>query len=55
MANGSRRRFSCFVTVARGNVAAMPVELAEDGIVRIIEPSLTRQERTKLENALAGI
>jgi malate dehydrogenase len=52
IANGTRRRFSCFVIVARGKVAAMPVELGQDGLVRIIEPSLTRQERTKLENAL---
>ena len=55
IANGSRRRFSCFVTVARGKVAAMPVELGQDGLVRIIEPSLTRQERTRLDNALSGL
>jgi malate dehydrogenase len=52
LANGSRRRFSCFVTVARGRVAAMPVELGQDGVLRIIEPALTRQERTMLENAI---
>jgi len=52
LANGSRRRFSCFVTVTRGRVAAMPVELGQDGILRIIEPALTRQERTLFENAL---
>jgi len=51
---GSRRRFSCFVSVPRQSVVAMPVELGEDGIRRILEPSLTRQERTKLENALAS-
>jgi malate dehydrogenase len=55
IANGSRRRFSCFVTVARGRVAAMPVELGEDGLVRIIEPSLTRQERTQLDNAIESL
>jgi malate/lactate dehydrogenase len=53
IANGSRRRFSCFVALGRGRVAAMPVELGEDGVLRIIEPTLTRQERTMLENALA--
>jgi malate dehydrogenase len=52
LANGSRRRFSCFVNTGRGTVAAMPVELSPDGIVRILEPSLTRQERTKLDNAI---
>jgi malate/lactate dehydrogenase len=35
-------------------VAAMPVELGEDGVRRVIEPALTRQERTRLDNALAG-
>jgi hypothetical protein len=40
------------VTVARGRVAAMPVELGQDGILRIIEPALTRQERTLFENAI---
>jgi malate dehydrogenase len=53
IANGSRRRFSCFVALGRGRVAAMPVELGQDGVLRIIEPTLTRQERTMLENALA--
>ena len=52
--NGSRRRVSCFVAVGRGRVGAMPVELGEDGVRSIIEPVLTRQERTRLENALAN-
>jgi malate/lactate dehydrogenase len=30
----------------------MPVELGEDGVRRVIEPVLTRQERTRLENAV---
>lgn len=54
IANGSRRRFSCFVSLPRQSVAAMPVELGEDGIRRVVEPALTRQERTRLENAIAG-
>ena len=48
---GSRQRFSCFVHVNR-RVASMPVELGEDGIRRVLEPVLTRQERTRLENGL---
>jgi malate dehydrogenase len=50
--NGSRRRFSCFVAAGRGSVGAMPVELGEDGVRRLVEPVLTRQERTRLENAM---
>ncbi len=49
---GSRRRFSCFVALPHQNVVAMPVELDQDGVRRVIEPALTRQERTKLENAI---
>lgn len=52
IALGSRRRYSCFVSLGRGRVAAMPVELWQDGVRRVIEPVLTRQERTALDNAL---
>lgn len=52
LGQGSRRQYSCFVDVGRGRVTAMPVELQRGGIKRIIEPSLTRQERTQLENAI---
>jgi len=51
--NGSRRRFSCFVAAGRGTVGAMPVELGEEGVRRVLEPVLTRQERTRLENAMS--
>jgi malate dehydrogenase len=51
LCDGSRRRYSCFVDAGRGRVAAMPVELGPGGIRRIIEPALTRLERTTLENA----
>lgn len=51
VALGSRRRFSCFVSLGRGRVAAMPAELGPDGVRRVLEPVLTRQERTRLENA----
>jgi malate dehydrogenase len=51
----SRRRFSCFVPLERGpvrdSVVAMPVELGPEGVRRVLEPSLTRQEKTLLENA----
>ena len=51
IASGSRRRYSCFVAVRPGAVIAMPVELGRGGVRRIVEPALTRQERTLLENA----
>jgi malate dehydrogenase len=51
VALGSRRQFSCFVDIGRGRITAMPVELRRGGIKRIIEPSLTTQERTALDNA----
>jgi malate dehydrogenase len=53
---GSRKRFSCFVVVdagpVRAAVASMPVELGPQGVVRVLEPALTRQERTGMENAI---
>ena len=52
LCNGSRRRFSCFVDVGRGKIVAMPVELGPSGVQRIIQPALTRLERTTLDNAL---
>lgn len=48
---GSRRQFSCFVDTGRARIAALPVELKPGGIKRILEPSLTTQERTALDNA----
>jgi malate dehydrogenase len=53
---GSRRTFSCFVALdagpVRAAVAAMPVQLQQGAVKRVLEPALTRQERTRLENAL---
>ena len=53
---GSRRTFSCFVAMdagpVRAAVAAMPVQLQQGGVRRVLEPALTRQERTRLDNAL---
>jgi malate/lactate dehydrogenase len=52
---GSRRRFSCFVAIGGGRpaVCAMPVQLGPSGVTQVHEPSLTRQERTLVENAMA--
>jgi malate/lactate dehydrogenase len=36
----------------RAAVAAMPVQLQQGGVKRVLEPVLTSQERTRLENAL---
>lgn len=52
LCDGSRRRYSCFVDSGRGRIVAMPVELGRGGVLRVIEPALTRLERTTLENAL---
>jgi malate dehydrogenase len=49
---GSRRQYSCFVEIGRGRIASMPVELRRGGIERVVEPSLTAQERTAFENAI---
>jgi malate dehydrogenase len=57
IAEESRKRYSCFVSLDRGSrrnaVAAMPVELAARGIRRVLEPALTRQEQTLLENGIS--
>jgi malate/lactate dehydrogenase len=52
--NGSRRRYSCFVAIGAGRpaVCAMPVDLGPSGVTQVHEPSLTRQERTLVENAM---
>jgi malate dehydrogenase len=56
--NGSRRRFTCFVSLEdapnRGAVTALPAEVGPQGIVRVLQPALTRQERTRLENGLSA-
>jgi malate dehydrogenase len=54
IANGTRRRFSCFVALRPGAVAAMPVALGRAGVLHILEPTLTPQERTRMESALEG-
>lgn len=47
-----RGRFSCFVALPRGRVAMMPVELNADGVRRVHDPVLTRQERTLFDSAI---
>lgn len=51
---GSRRQYSCFVDAARGQVAAMPVVVGRGRIARVIDPVLTRAERTIFESCLVG-
>ena len=52
LCSGSRRQYSCFVDVGRGRIAAMPVVLTRGGLARIVDPALSAQERTMLDNAL---
>lgn len=57
LALGSRRRFTCFAAIdadgaGRGLVAAVPVEFVKGGIGRVLEPALSRHERTGFENGL---
>ena len=37
----------------KGAVVAMPVELGPRGIERVLQPALSRQEQTQLDNAVA--
>jgi hypothetical protein len=57
LADGSRRRYTCFAAIevsgtARDMVAAVPVEIMKGGIGRALEPALSRHERTAFENGL---
>ena len=56
LANGSRRRYTCFAAIDTGAgrdlVAAVPVEIVEGGIGKVLEPALSRHERTAFENGL---
>jgi len=53
LCSGSRRQYSCFVDVGRGRIAAMPVVLTRGALARIVDPVLSAQERTMLDNALS--
>jgi hypothetical protein len=56
LANGSRRRYTCFAAIDTGAgrdlIAAVPVEIIEGGIGKVLEPALSRHERTAFENGL---
>jgi hypothetical protein len=57
VALGSRQRYTCFVGLdtahqGRNIVAAVPVALARGGIERVLDPALSRHERTAFENGL---
>jgi malate dehydrogenase len=49
---GSRRRYTCFALVSGGAVAAVPVVISRGGVDRVLEPALSRHERTVFENGL---
>ncbi|MBA2305186.1 MAG: hypothetical protein H0W08_21505 [Acidobacteria bacterium] len=55
LCDGSRRQFSCFVDVGRGQIAAMPVELRRGGVQRVLDPALTNLERTALQSSLEDV
>jgi len=57
LANGSRRRYTCFAAIdvtgtGRDLIAAVPVEIVRGGVGRTLEPALSRHERTAFENGL---
>ena len=56
IASGSRRTYSCFVAIdagpIRNAVASMPLQFQQGSVKRVLEPALTRLERTRLDNAL---
>ena len=52
LANGSRRRYTCFAAIDSRHVAAVPVEIEKGGIKRTLDPALSRHERTAFENGL---
>ncbi len=50
--HAGRGRYSCFVAVRGGRVAALPIDVGPDGVRRVHTPVLTRQEQTLFESAL---
>lgn len=57
LAAGTRRRFTCFAAIdvagaGRELIAAVPVEIVEGRIGKVLEPALSRHERTAFENGL---
>jgi malate dehydrogenase len=59
LVEGSRRRWTCFAAVdvsgaGRNLVAAVPVEIARRGVRKVLEPALSRHERTAFENGVTN-
>ena len=57
LAFGTRRRYTCFAAVdlagaGRGLIAAVPVEISKGRVAAVLEPALSRHERTLFENGL---
>jgi malate dehydrogenase len=57
LAEGSRRRYTCFAAIdaagaGRRIIAAVPIEIVKGGVGRVLEPALSRHERTAFENGL---
>lgn len=55
---GSREELTCFVALdgemgVRGSVAALPVRMGPAGLVKVVEPLLSPQERVRFENSVA--
>jgi malate/lactate dehydrogenase len=60
LAHGSRRRYTCFTPIdvpgtGRGLIAAVPVEIVRGGIGRVLDPALSRHERTAFDNGLTRV
>lgn len=58
LALGSRRRYTSLAAVDvagadRGIIAAVPVEIVKGGIGKVLEPALSRHERTAFENGFS--
>ena len=57
LARGTRRRYTCFAAIdvpgtGRGVIAAVPVAISQGAISAVLEPALSRHERTLFENSL---
>src|SRR5262249_36784999 len=55
LANGSRRRYTCFAAVDGRHIVAVPVEIHKGGIAQTLDPALSRHERTTFENGFRRV
>lgn len=53
LANGARRRFTCFAALEGRHIVAVPVEIEQGGIKQTLDPALSRHERTTFENGFS--